>query len=122
VSGEVEALLRRNLLEVFAQRDGDRRRAAIAELFAPDVVFDDPEGRATGHDGIDAGAARVLDGAPGEFTFAPAGEPSAVADLGRLSWTFGPAGAPPVVTGTDVALVADGRITRLWTFLESSPG
>lgn len=38
-------------------------------------------------------------------------------DLGHLAWNFGPEGRPPVVRGVDTALVRDGLITSLYTFL-----
>ncbi|WP_019926347.1 nuclear transport factor 2 family protein [Nocardia sp. BMG111209] len=112
-------LVRRNLFEVFGQRDGDARRAVIAELYTPDAQFTDHEGTVTGHAGIDAAAERVLTLFP-QLHFAAAGAPSAVGDLGRIAWEL--CGADGIVRarGTDIATVADGRITRMWTFVEPS--
>jgi hypothetical protein len=112
----VEELMRTNLLGVFNERDAGRRRAAIARTYAPDVVFSDPESTVTGTDALDAKAQGLLEGAPG-FEFAPDGPVRVAADLGHLAWGFGPPGQPPVIRGVDVALVADGRIARLWTLL-----
>ncbi|RJK97482.1 nuclear transport factor 2 family protein [Vallicoccus soli] len=109
-------LLRANLLDVFGERDPERRRAAIERTYAPDVTFSDPDETVTGHDALGAKAQRILDEAPG-FVFAPAGPVLVNHDLGYLAWGFGPAGQPPVVRGADVALVADGAISRIWTFL-----
>jgi len=44
----VTDVLLRNLTEVFDERDRNRRRAAIAELWAADGLFVDPMGRFTG--------------------------------------------------------------------------
>ncbi|MEJ2869724.1 nuclear transport factor 2 family protein [Actinomycetospora sp. OC33-EN08] len=112
----IEALMHANLLEVFGERDPDRRAAAIARTYAPDVVFSDPEESLTGHDALGAKAQSLLDQAPG-FVFAADGPVHVVDDLGHLSWTLGPEGGDPVVRGTDIALVRDGVIARLYTFL-----
>ncbi|MCX4091772.1 nuclear transport factor 2 family protein [Nocardia sp. alder85J] len=110
-------LLHRNLLDVFDQRDRSTRRAVIAELFAPDARFVDHDGSVVGHVAIDAAAERVLTAFP-QLHFAAAGAPSSVGDLGRLDWELRTADDVARVRGTDVATVADGRITRLWTFVE----
>jgi hypothetical protein len=112
----VEELMRANLLDVFNERDGERRRAAIARTYAPGVRFADPDEVVTGHEAIDAKVQKLLDSAPG-FVFTAAGPIHVVQDLGHLAWGFGPEGGPPVVRGIDVAHVADGRITSVYTLL-----
>jgi hypothetical protein len=113
---DIADLMRANLLEVFNERDAERRRSAIAGTYAPDIRFSDPEETVTGHDALDAKAQRLLDEAPG-FVFSPAGPVQVNHDLGYLAWNFGPDGAPPVVRGVDIALVEDGRIARIYTLL-----
>jgi hypothetical protein len=44
---------------------------------------------------------------------------SEVGDLGILPGQFGPADQAPVVTGTDIALVRGGRISSLYTLLDT---
>jgi hypothetical protein len=119
VSQPIDDLMTTNLLRVFGERDAARRRAVIAETYADDVVFADPEEAVTGHDALDAKAQALLDAAPG-FVFAADGPVRTSQDLGYLAWTFGPAGAEPVAAGIDVAVVEDGRIARLWTVLTRS--
>ena len=114
---EIAALMHRNLLEVFDERDEDRRRAVIARTYTPDVVFHDPDGTVTGHDAIDANAAALLAQAP-DFVFRPLGEVRESVDLGVLAWGFGPAGGAPEVSGTDIALVENGLIRVMWTLLD----
>lgn len=114
----IEQLMRANLLGVFGERDAERRRAAIAETYAPDVTFADPESTTTGTDALDAKAQSLLDGAP-DFVFAPDGPVRVAGDLGYLAWGFGPQEGPPAVQGLDIALVVDGRIAKLWTFVLS---
>mgnify|MGYP006204399967 CR=1 FL=1 len=50
-----------------------------------------------------------------------AGEVRVVQDLTLLAWHFGPVGAPPVVSGTDISIVEDGRIRHLYTMLDAAP-
>lgn len=114
----IPELMRRNLLEVFGGRDPVARRAAIEELYDPAVIFADPEGSGVGHDAIDAAAQAVLDRFP-DFHFAPAAPPTAVGDLGRLAWEMRTSDDVVTVRGMDVALVAAGRITRFWVFIEA---
>ena len=112
----IEELMRANLLDVFNERDGERRRAAISRTYAPGVRFFDPDEIVEGHDALDAKAQKILDDAPG-FVFTPAGPVRINHDLGYLGWNFGPEGQPPVVRGMDIALVADGAITNVYTLL-----
>jgi SnoaL-like domain len=110
-------LMRRNLLEVFGQRDPVARRAAIEELYDPAVRFADPEGSGVGHDAIDAAAEAVLTRFP-DFHFTLAAPPTAVGDLGRLPWEMRAPDDTVSARGMDVAQIADARITRFWVFVE----
>jgi len=117
---DVDELLRRNLLEVFGERDGTRRRAAMATVLSADVLFQDPEGAVRGRDEVDAKVAALLADAP--FVFRRTGPVRVSGDLGVLTWSFGPEDGTPVVTGTDIALVDDGLIVRLHTLLDEPGG
>lgn len=117
---DIRDLMRDNLLGVFNQRDATARLTAIERLHAPDVVFVDAEGTVTGHEALHEKAESILGLAPDHFVFTPTGPIHAAGDLGLLTWGFGPPNGAPAVTGTDVALFADGRIVRLYTLLASS--
>ncbi|GIF78649.1 nuclear transport factor 2 family protein [Asanoa siamensis] len=112
----IEGLMRANLLEVFNERDPERRAAAIARTYVPDVRFSDPEATVIGHAAVGAKAQGLLDEQPG-FVFSAAGPVRVNDDLGYLAWNFGPEGQDPVVRGVDIALVDNGLITRLYTML-----
>jgi hypothetical protein len=115
----VAELMHRNLLDVFNERDAERRAAAIASTYAPEVVFHDPQGSAVGRASLDAKAKALLDGAPG-FVFAPRGPIyESAGAVGALAWQFGPEGGAPVATGLDIALVQDGLIATLHTVLDA---
>jgi hypothetical protein len=111
-------LMRRNLLEVFGQRDPVARRAAIEELYDPAVRFTDPEGSGTGHDAIHAAAEAILTRFP-DFHFTLAAPPTAVGDLGRLPWELRTPDDTVVARGMDVAQFTDAHITRFWVFVEA---
>ncbi|MEV4351270.1 nuclear transport factor 2 family protein [Actinoplanes sp. NPDC049596] len=112
----IEELMRANLLEVFGERDAERRRAAIARIYTEQVKFSDPDETVVGYGALDAKAQKILDEAPG-FVFSASGPIRVVQDLGYLAWNFGPEGAPPVVSGLDIALIEDGRIASVYTLI-----
>jgi hypothetical protein len=115
----VEELVHADLMQVFGERDPRRRREVIARTYAPDVVFADPDESVVGHRALNDEAQRLLDESP-SFLCSPDGEVQVVQDLGYLAWRFGPEGEAPVVRGADIALVADGVITKVWTMLTPS--
>lgn len=112
----IRELLLRNLQEVFGEGDGERRRAAIDELWTEDGVLYAPTGPITGHAAI-AEFAGVLRATHPDFAYAP-GNPQMLHNAGRLGWGSGPRGAAPAYTGWDVILVRDGRIAALYVFLD----
>ncbi|ABS03768.1 nuclear transport factor 2 family protein [Kineococcus radiotolerans] len=112
----VEELMHANLLEVFAERDPERRWAAIERVYVPGVRFADPDETVVGHQALHEKAQRLLDESPG-FVFSPGGPVHVVQDLGYLAWQFGPEGQDPVVRGADIAIVEKGLITDVYTML-----
>jgi hypothetical protein len=114
---ETSQLLRRNLLEVFGERDATKRAAVIAEIYVDEPVCVDPHGATVGRAGLVATVEGLQARFP-DFVFTQLGRPDAHHDIGRLAWGYGPPGAAWAVTGLDVVLVEDGRIARLYTFLD----
>jgi hypothetical protein len=112
--------MEKNLLEVFGERDSERRKLAISKLYTEECTFFEPEEQIVGRDALNATVERILQEAPG-FVFRLAGPAEVNHDLGRLRWQFGPNGAVPVVTGMDVAVFERGRIRALYTFLDKVP-
>ena len=113
-----EELLARMIAEVFNEPDAGRRAAVIAEVFNEDVVFVDAERRVAGRDELAATVTGLLAQGPG-LLFTPVGSFRGVGDLGMRSWRLGPQGGEPVLGGQDVVHVVDGRISRLWTLLDT---
>ncbi len=112
----IEELMTANLLEVFGERDAQRRRAAIERTYVPEVRFSDPDEVVVGYDALDAKAQKILDDAP-DFVFRAGGPIYINNDLGYLAWELGPEGGPAVVKGVDIALVEGERITSVYTLL-----
>jgi hypothetical protein len=114
-------LMERNVLEVFGERDSERRRSVISELYTEDCTFFEVDDKIVGRDALNTKVEQLLKDAPG-FVFRLAGPAEVNHDLGRARWRFGPSGAPPVVTGMDVAVFKQGRICSLYAFLDKASG
>ena len=113
----IERLLQRNLYEVFGEHDGERRRAAIAELYTDDCIFSDHFGQNIGHAALDAAVASLQAKLP-TYVIADLGPGKSLTDSGRLLWRFGPPEEPARLTGVDFILVRGERIAALYVFLD----
>ena len=114
-------LMERNVLEVFGERDSERRKSVINDIYAENCTFFEADDQIVGHDALNAKVGKILEEAPG-FVFRLAGPAEVNHDVGRAQWHFGPNGIAPVVTGMDVAVFKHGRICSLYTFLDKAPG
>ena len=115
---DYEGLLQANLARVFGEGDAERRKAAIAELYAPDAVLYEPGHIATGHAEIASTVEALLKSLPPQFVFTADGPAVGHHGLGRLRWRAGPLDGPVAVTGTDVVRVEAGRIKTIHVFLD----
>ena len=109
-------LMRVNLLEVFNEPDPARRAAVIAEHYAEDVVWHEPDRVIKGRADL-ARRAEELRAENPDWVFRPVGPASGLDDIGHLGFQYGPDGQPPVVTGMDIARVQDGVIVELYTLV-----
>ncbi|GAA0560039.1 nuclear transport factor 2 family protein [Paractinoplanes ferrugineus] len=109
-------------LAAWNETDPARRRAAIDALFTADVRYVDPIASVEGRDALDALIGGVQQQFPG-LAFTSGGPVDAHHEQGRFTWHLGAAGAEPLVVGFDVAeLGDDGRIRRVFGFLDKAPG
>jgi len=113
----IARLLRSLVLEVFDERDATRRADAIPSVFATDAEFIDSTGTRRGQADIDAAVVKIHARFPG-YRFRLTSEPQTVPNGGRVTWAFGPPEEAPRVTGMDIAVVKDGRVALLITFLD----
>lgn len=118
VDVDYEGLLQANLTRVFGESDAAARRAAIAELYAPDAVLYEPGHIATGHAEIAGAVDALLKSLPPQFAFIAEGSAVGHHGLGRLRWRAGPPEGPVAVTGTDVVQIEAGRIRTIHVFLD----
>jgi hypothetical protein len=109
-------LLYRNLHEVFGEGDAARRREAIDELYTDDCILYVPPGVFVGRDALDKFAGDLRATHP-QFVYTPHGAAQVLHDAGILAWGSGPKGEAPDYTGLDLIIVSDGRIAKLYVFL-----
>jgi hypothetical protein len=113
----IAELMHANLLEVFNQRDDERRRAAIALIYADDVRWTDDDGVTTGHNALNAKAIEVQ-AKLGNLEFIPLEPTYQTLGLGYLAFQLvEPGSNAPHGSGFDVAIVRDGVIAELYTVL-----
>ncbi|MGC5171763.1 nuclear transport factor 2 family protein [Microbacterium sp. DT81.1] len=113
-----EDLVAAYLADVSNEADPDRRRTAIERLFDENVRYVDQDGAVDGREDfirrIDALAAMM-----GPSTRFSLRRPVQHADDAVLfHWQLGAPGEDPVLAGSDIALVRDGRISRLYAVLD----
>jgi hypothetical protein len=113
----IEGLLKQNLYGVFGEHNAEKRRAAIADIWAQDAVFIDPDGRHLGQAALDEAVVKLQSRFPA-YVFSEIRPVQAFHGVGRLPWAFGPANDPTKITGLDLALVSGGRLSTLYTFLD----
>jgi hypothetical protein len=116
----IATLLTRNLQDVFGESDPERRRAAIAEIFAEDCVFYEPKGVYRGQDEIDRVAGAIKATHP-DFGYQPIAEPEELGNGGRVKWVSGRPGEAPAYARTDFIIAEDGRIAALYLFFDNLP-
>ena len=113
----VEKIIERNLLEVFNGRDADRRRPAIDELWDKDGVFIDPGGVHEGVEKINATIELLFTQVEG-YVFSVRGPGQSIHGVARLPWSYGPPDDPQRITGFDVGVTKDGKLTALYVFID----
>jgi len=118
---EIASLLRALVLDVFDEHDPNKRAAAIERVFKADCEFSDPYGAYRGHAEIEQ-VVRNLHAKFRGFRFHLTSEPQVIVDGGRVTWSSGPPETPATLRGTDVALVRDGRVAVLLTFMDPPDG
>ena len=113
--------MEKNVLEVFGERDSERRKRVIDEIYTENCTFFEAGEEIIGRTALNSKVDEILRDAPG-FVFRLTGSPEVNHDHGRLRWQFGPDGAAPVVTGMDVAVFRTGKIFALYAFIDKAPG
>jgi len=115
---DYDRLMKANLFKVFSERNEERRRQAIRELYAEDAVLHDPLTSVRGHAAISDAVGRLLAELPSDLIFTADGPAIGHNGVARLNWRCRPDSRPDTVTGTDVAQFAGGRIVSLRVLLD----
>ena len=114
---DFDQMLRANLERVFNERDDEKRRTAIAELYVEEPIMYEPTNIVPGRSEISRVAGELLKQFGPTFRFVPDGVAVGHHGLARLAWHAGPDQGPIAVTGADVAEFEGGKISRLWVLL-----
>lgn len=121
IADTIAQLMHANLLDVFNERDHERRRAAIARIYADDIRWTEDDGVTIGHDALDAKAIE-LQAKLGNLQFVAVGRTYQTLGLGYLAFQLvEPSGDTPISSGFDVAIVRDDVIAELYTVLTDPP-
>jgi hypothetical protein len=113
--------LARGYVDAWNQTEPAALRAAVDELFSPEVRYTDPLVDVTGRAALVATIAAVHEQFPG-FTFRLAGPVDGHHDQARFGWELGPEGIESPIVGFDVAVTDEvGRIRRVHGFLDRVP-
>jgi len=103
-------------LDGYAEPDAARRKELIGRVWAPDGRLVDPPIEGTGHDGIGDVAAALQSQFPGH-TFQRTSGIDAHHGFARYEWTMLAPDGTTVLTGLDIAEVADdGTLQRVVGF------
>ncbi|MGW3470971.1 nuclear transport factor 2 family protein [Saccharopolyspora sp. NPDC000995] len=103
------------------ERDADKRRAMVDELWANEGTYTDPLADVQGREAIDATIAAVQAQFP-DFVFRAGVVFDAHHDIARFTWELGPAGGEAAVVGFDVAVLDENtRIKAIHGFLDNVP-
>jgi hypothetical protein len=108
----IENLLLRNIHGVSRERNFDRRAAAFAVTFSSNSLFSDPRGTHLGHPGLEDAVAS-LQSQFSDYSFSQIDNIDVLADCGRVTWAFGPPEEPWQITGLDIVIVKEVRISAL---------
>jgi len=102
------------------ERSAPARQEKLNAHWAGSAAYRDPQVRVEGLDAIDTLIAGVQERFPG-FQFALKPTANRYDGVVRLAWTLGPAGGAAPIEGSDVLVLADGKIKDVIGFLDKVP-
>lgn len=102
---------------IWSERDAAKRAALMPEVYATDVEIIDPHFVASGQGQLQELITNLQAKFP-ERKFRLRQPIEGHHNVGRLFWQFGTVDMPAQETGQDVFQVENGRIQRLWIFID----
>jgi ketosteroid isomerase-like protein len=110
-------LLIRNFNEIFIELDPLKRAALLAESYTEDCLWIHPGGRIVGREGINEAATEIRKHFA-EYRYTVTSEIQIMHNVATCRWGSGMPGQPFHYTGTDFLEERDGRVSRLYTFID----
>jgi hypothetical protein len=110
----------KDYIQLWNETDATRRRARIAELFAPDCSYTDPMATVTGRDGVDGFIAAVQAQFAG-VAFVLEGKVDQHHEVARFTWHARAGAGEPLAIGFDVMVTEQGKIKQIVGFLDKAP-
>jgi hypothetical protein len=108
-------------IEGFNETDPARRSALIEQLYTQDAQYTDPQAELTGRDQIDAFIGQVQSLFPA-YLFTIGSAIDAHHTQARFAWNAtAPGETEPAYVGFDVVVAEDGRIDRVYGFIDKAP-
>lgn len=113
-------LLKDSLLVIWNDRQAESRLAVMKAIYADDITFyESNDGPAIiGHQAINNLIAQLQQQWPAEFSFELTRTPQVNHEVQHISWTLGIPGQAPAASGSDIAIIKDGKIKSLYLFLD----
>jgi hypothetical protein len=105
-------------LEVWNAPAGPAREKAIAQVYTADVAVGEPGERLTGHAGVEQAIAALQAQLPG-MAITRSAPLQEAQDLVTYPFTIGPEGGPTIVSGRDVLIIRDGKVSSLYVLIDS---
>ena len=112
-------LLEDSLLIIWNDRDASQRLIAMHDVYAADIVFyESNDGPAiTGYNEINDLISKLQSTWPPEFAFELTAPSRINHQVQHITWQLGIPSQAPVATGSDVAIVENGKIKSLHLLL-----
>lgn len=112
-------LMEEHLKQVWSERNPINRLKALDTLYAKDSILYEVGEIISGHEEINNKVSGIVGSIPPDFAFTRLKPIIINNNAGRLQWGLGPKGKPPVSTGTDIAIFENGKIKRLYVFIDA---
>jgi catechol 2,3-dioxygenase-like lactoylglutathione lyase family enzyme len=102
---------------IFSETDAIRRTQLMAEAYASDIQVVDPHEVLTGQAEVNKFIAGLQQKSPGG-RFSQARPIEAHHNVAELHWQFGTADQPAQVTGSDILVLANGKVQTMYVFVD----
>lgn len=113
-------MLEASIERVWNEHDGEKRLAAIAEIYHPEARSYEPMRSVVGHVAISNTVARILGDMPSGLRFEVSGPTLGHHGVAVTRWHGGPPGQVVVRNG-DAIRILDGKIPEHWFLFDPAP-